>query len=62
MRAAIGATMPSAWADPDAALEQKEFFTKLEECLSRLPARTAQAFMLREHLGSRLTKSVRNSA
>src|SRR6266513_2472316 len=24
---------------------------KLEECLSRLPARTAQAFMLREHLG-----------
>src|SRR5437016_360220 len=43
--------MPSAWADPDASLEQKEFFVKLEECLSRLPARTAQAFMLREHLG-----------
>ena len=43
--------MPSAWADPDASLEQKEFFAKLEECLSRLPARTAQAFMMREHLG-----------
>jgi len=43
--------MPSAWANPEASLEQKEFFAKLEECLSRLPARTAQAFMLREHLG-----------
>ena len=43
--------MPSTWADPDASLEQKEFFAKLEECLSRLPAKTAQAFMMREHLG-----------
>src|SRR3979490_3106585 len=43
--------MPSAWADPDASLEQKEFFAKLEECLSRLPSRTGQAFMMREDLG-----------
>ena len=42
---------PSAWADPDAALGQAQFFAKLEECLERLPAKTAQAFMMREHLG-----------
>jgi RNA polymerase sigma-70 factor (ECF subfamily) len=42
---------PAAWPDPGASLEQKEFFTALEECLARLPARTAQAFMMREHLG-----------
>ena len=40
-----------AWGDPDAALEQSQFFRALEACLARLPARTAQAFMMREHLG-----------
>jgi RNA polymerase sigma-70 factor, ECF subfamily len=42
---------PAAWPDPDASLEQRQFFTVLEQCLDRLPARTAQAFMMREHLG-----------
>ena len=42
---------PGAWADPDAALEQKGFFAALEACLERLPQKTAQAFMMREHLG-----------
>ena len=42
---------PAAWSHPDASLEQKQFFAKLEECLARLPAKTAQAFMMREHLG-----------
>ena len=42
---------PAAWPDPDASLQQKEFFGVLEQCLERLPARTAQAFMMREHLG-----------
>ena len=45
------AAPPAAWADPDASLEQKQFFAALEECLARLPVKTAQAFMLREHLG-----------
>jgi RNA polymerase sigma-70 factor, ECF subfamily len=45
------AEMPAAWPDPDASLEQKQFFSALEECLARLPAKTAQAFMMREHLG-----------
>jgi RNA polymerase sigma-70 factor (ECF subfamily) len=43
--------MPSAWKDPDASLEQSQFFKTLEDCLARLPAKTAQAFMMREHLG-----------
>jgi RNA polymerase sigma-70 factor, ECF subfamily len=43
--------MPAAWADPDAALDQKRFFAVLEQCLKRLPDKIAQAFMMREHLG-----------
>jgi RNA polymerase sigma-70 factor, ECF subfamily len=42
---------PRAWPDPGASLEQKEFFAALEQCLARLPAKTAQCFMMREHLG-----------
>jgi len=42
---------PAQWADPDAALEQQRFFAALEECLARLPAKTARTFMMREHLG-----------
>ncbi len=42
---------PGAWADPDAALDQKRFFAALEACLARLPQKIAQAFMMREHLG-----------
>jgi RNA polymerase sigma-70 factor, ECF subfamily len=43
--------MPAAWDDPDTSLEQKQFFSVLEDCLARLPAKTAQVFMMREHLG-----------
>jgi len=42
--------MPRAWGDPDAALEQKDFFRILEICIERLPARTARIFMMREWL------------
>lgn len=42
---------PSAWENPDGALEQKQFLAALERCLAGLPPRTAQAFMMREHLG-----------
>lgn len=43
---------PSAWENPDASLEQKQFFAALEACLKKLPKKTAQVFMMREHLGS----------
>ena len=39
------------WEDPDASLEQAQFFAVLEMCLEQLPAKTARAFMMREHLG-----------
>ena len=42
---------PPAWQNPDAALEEKRFFAALEVCLARLPAKTAQVFMMREHMG-----------
>ena len=43
---------PEAWDNPDASLEQKQFFAALEACLAKLPIKTSQAFMMREHLGS----------
>jgi RNA polymerase sigma-70 factor (ECF subfamily) len=40
---------PAAWGtDPAAVVEQKEFWTVFERCLSALPARLAQVFVLRE--------------
>jgi len=40
---------PQAW--PDDVLESRQFLAALDECLKRLPARTGQVFLLREHLG-----------
>ncbi len=48
--------MPQAWADPDAAFDQKAFFKVLEDCLRKLPAKTSRAFMLREHMGLETTE------
>ncbi len=42
--------MPRRWGEPDATLEQKDFFRVMETCLERLPARTARIFMMREWL------------
>lgn len=44
-------SFPPDWNDPDRALEQKQFIAALEKCLAALPARTAQVFLMREHLG-----------
>lgn len=41
---------PRAWGDPDATLEQKDFFRVMEICLEKLPASTARIFMMREWL------------
>jgi RNA polymerase sigma-70 factor (ECF subfamily) len=40
---------PTDW--PETVLQQKEFLAALEGCLQKLPARTAQVFLMREHLG-----------
>ncbi len=44
-------TQPSPWADPDASLEQKQFWAVFEACLHHLPERTARVFRMREILG-----------
>jgi RNA polymerase sigma-70 factor (ECF subfamily) len=43
-------TMPRQWGNPDATLEQKDFFRVLEICLEKLPPKTARIFMMREWL------------
>ena len=42
---------PHEWDTPEAALQQKEFRRALEACLSHLPRRSAQVFVLREQMG-----------
>jgi RNA polymerase sigma-70 factor (ECF subfamily) len=41
---------PRNWGDPDATLEQKDFFRVMEACLEKLPAKIARVFMMREWL------------
>jgi len=41
---------PMAWGDPEAALDQEQFWAVFEACLKHLPANTARVFMMREFL------------
>jgi RNA polymerase sigma-70 factor (ECF subfamily) len=41
---------PPAWQQPEAALEQRQFFEVLQGCVERLPPRLARVFMMREWL------------
>lgn len=45
------AEMPSTWADPEASLEQRQFWTVFEACLDGVPAKPGRVFMMREFLG-----------
>lgn len=45
------AEKPSPWSDPDASLEQKQFWTIFEACLEGIPAKPGRVFMMREFLG-----------
>jgi RNA polymerase sigma-70 factor (ECF subfamily) len=42
---------PQAWADPEAAFEQRRFWEALEGCLGRLPGGAQRVFFKREVLG-----------
>ncbi len=44
----VGGLAPKAWTSPDESLVSKEFQEVLQRCLSRLPDRVAQVFLLRE--------------
>lgn len=41
---------PTAWADPETALTDKQFWAVFDACLDHLPAKTARVFMMREFL------------
>lgn len=41
-------TVPAAWQDPDASMENSQFWQAFTDCLQGLPARQAQAFALTE--------------
>lgn len=41
---------PGGWADPEATLEQQQFWTIFDACLNHLPANTGRVFMMREFL------------
>ena len=41
---------PLQWGNPDATLEQQDFFRVLEVCLEKLPSQSARLFMMREWL------------
>ncbi len=42
---------PQRWADPDASLEQRQFWLAFEACIDALPERGARVFAMRELLG-----------
>ena len=44
----VGRMAPKAWETPDETLVNKEFQAVLKRCLSQLPNRVAQSFLLRE--------------
>ena len=39
---------PSSWSNPDQAFEQQKFWETLADCVTRLPPRLAELFILRE--------------
>ncbi|MEW6165484.1 MAG: sigma-70 family RNA polymerase sigma factor [Pseudomonadota bacterium] len=42
---------PVAWADPERALENSQFWVVFEACLDGVPAKPGRVFMMREILG-----------
>lgn len=53
---------PVAWADPEQALTQREFFEVLESCMDRLPKNTALVFKMREIMGIEIEEICRELA
>jgi RNA polymerase sigma-70 factor (ECF subfamily) len=53
---------PAAWADPEQALSQREFFEVLDACMDRLPKTTALVFRMREVMGIEINEICRELA
>jgi len=41
---------PRAWSEPDAAMEEQQFWAVFDACMEHLPENTARVFMMREVL------------
>jgi RNA polymerase sigma-70 factor (ECF subfamily) len=41
---------PRAWADPEGALQERQFLEILEACVERMPNRLGRVFLMREWL------------
>ena len=55
-----GDTRPRTWEQPEAALEQQQFWSVFENCLCDMPHRTAEVFALREVLGESIDAICKN--
>lgn len=47
---------PMAWANPERAFENAEFWAVFERCLEHVPQRTAEVFVMREVLGENVSE------
>ncbi|MFC4159829.1 sigma-70 family RNA polymerase sigma factor [Chitinimonas lacunae] len=55
-----GSDGPRHWADPEAALTQRDFWSVYQRCAERLPKRTALVFAMRENLGCEIDEICQN--
>lgn len=55
-----GSDAPRTWGSPEAALEQRDFWSVYERCAERLPKRTALVFAMRESLGYEIDEICKN--
>lgn len=54
------AAVPQAWGQPEAAIEQTQFWNTFGRCLQGLPERTSEVFYLREVLGEDIEDICKN--
>jgi RNA polymerase sigma-70 factor (ECF subfamily) len=53
---------PQAWANPEAAFEQRRFWETFERCLERLPAKGGRVFFKREVMGEETEEICRSES
>jgi RNA polymerase sigma-70 factor, ECF subfamily len=51
---------PQAWGNPEATMEQKQFWNTFQDCLKGMPARLQEVFVLREVMGEPIDAICKN--
>lgn len=51
---------PATWGSPESTMEQTQFWEVMQECLSELPARLQEVFVLREVMGEPIAAICKN--